>query len=514
VASIAFESILFDSAADGLRAQHAEPPVFFVDLNVNQIVDAITADWAEYDLKPYFYVLLSRVEAITYRHEVMRDLENAVLFEHVNCFAQNMRSVREHLTQAGKLYYARQKQAWYLHAVEIYCEAVQRFAANLSSVALHSRGFSACRDYLIDYVASDGFTSLVAETKQLQADLANVRCSVLIKGDTFTVRKYAAESDYSAEVERTFKKFKQNAVKDYKVKFSAAPEMNHIEAKILEFVDELHPRIFSRLEEYCAGNTNFLNDTIIGFDREIQFYIAYLHHTERFKRAGLSFCYPRMSDTYKEVHSSDGFDLALANKLVNDNAPIVSNDFYLNGKERIIVVTGPNQGGKTTFARTFGQLHYLASIGLPVPGREARLFLFDILLTHFEREERIESLRGKLQDDLIRAGAILDQATPNSIVIMNEIFTSTTLQDATFLSGRVMEKILELDLLCVWVTFIDELASFCERTVSMVSTVVPDNPTLRTFKIVRQPADGLSFAMSIAEKYRLTYQRVKERVLS
>lgn len=209
MASIAFESILFDSAADRARAQHAEPPVFFVDLNVNQIVDAITADRAEYDLKPYFYVLLSRVEAITYRHEVMRDLENAVLFEQVNCFAQKMRSVREHLTEAAKLYYTRQKQVWYLHAVEIYCEAVQRFAASLSSVALHSRGFSACRDYLIDYVASDSFISLVAETKQLQADLANVRYSVLIKGDTFTVRKYAAQSDYSAEVERAFEKFKQ-----------------------------------------------------------------------------------------------------------------------------------------------------------------------------------------------------------------------------------------------------------------------------------------------------------------
>jgi len=506
-----FQSILGPDPGSGWLP---EAPAYFPDLHLDQIVAGITAGWEPYDLAPIYRTPLGDLDAIAYRQEVMEDLEDALLFQALTSFSTQMRTMRSHLRQAESERVRLASARWFLEAVALYCGAIESLAHELSVLTPGSRGLGGFREYLNAYCASSSFRIISSETAALTTTLVSIRYSLLINGGTITVRPDHGEEDYGATVEETFRRFQSGAVRRYAIaaRGRTSVGMNHVQEQILDRVALLHPVPFQTLGAFPAVHAGYLDETIARFEREAQFYLAYLTYLEPLRRAGLRFCRPRLSRTSKEVNGRECFDLALAHALVREHGKVAPNDFRLEGSERWLIVSGPNNGGKTTFARMFGQMHYLASLGCPVPGVEARLFLWDRLFAHFEREEDIATLRGKLLDDLVRIRGILAEATPNSIVILNEAFSSTTLQDALYLSRQVMTRLSALDLLGVWVTFLVELASFSERTVSVVGTVDPVNPVIRTFRLERRPADGLAYALAIAEKHRVTYSWLKERI--
>ncbi len=503
-------SILYPPRAD-------EPPPAapdtLNDLNIDLLIASITAGKAAYDLKPFFTAPLQDEAAVTYRQQVARDLENEALLAKLKTFAEQAAAVHRYLEMSRQLDFVEHQRGWFLEAALLYCQAVRGLEKALGEATLHAQGLLSFQQHLTGYTKSAAFTGLCEEAQRVKDALSEIRYCVTLQGTRFKVERYHGGTDYGEEIARVFQKFRQTEAEDYTVDLQPASGMNHVEAKILEFVARLYPEPFAALRRFHEAHADFVAPLIARFEREIQFYIAYLDFIAEFRRRGMPFCYPAVSAADKTEEVRDGFDLALAAAILHrEGARIVYNDFALHGRERVLVVTGPNQGGKTTFARMFGQLHYLAALGLPIPARRARLHLPDRILTHFERREDVQNLRSKLEDDLLRARSLISQATDRSLIILNEIFSSTTLQDALFLSQKLMAQILEKDALAVWVTFIDELASYGEQTVSMVAQVRADDTTVRTFKIVRQPANGLAYAISLARKHGLTTEQIEERL--
>jgi len=382
----------------------------------------------------------------------------------------------------------------------------------LAGAGVRSRGMRSFLRYLEEYAASARFRRLSGFYARLEDRLASIRYTVLIDGLFVRLGKYDGEEDYGRRVEAAFSRFDCGDVDPYPFEIPEYGRMNSVEERIIGKVAELWPDLFADLGVCLERGERFLDPAVRLFDREVQFYVAYASLMKRLRAAGLPFCYPDIRGPEEGVFATRAYDLALGEKLVAERRRPVPNDFRLDGAERIIVVTGPNQGGKTTFARMFGQMHHLAALGCPVPGTSARLALCDAIFTHFEREEAVADLRGRLQDDLYRIHGILGKATRDSLVVLNEIFSSTMLSDAVALSREIASRLLRGGMICVWVTFVDELVRLDGRMVSMTGSVDPGNPAERTYRIERRPPEGLAYARSIVEKYRLSYASILERV--
>jgi hypothetical protein len=512
IAIPALTSLLWLDERSGQRlTSFEEDPPFFGDLAIDRILDDVTKGYEAYELRPLYSHVPHDPAVIDHRQDVLADIAIPDIRELLTRFGDTMRAVREQIALAEKSNVRHQRAARLVNAAIHYCTGLETLFKELKAAAPNSAGLSGVAVKLGEYLASSHFKDLNDGAQQCRKALDSVRYTVLIRGGTVTVRDFVEEPDYNAIIAEFFDRFRQGKIEKHKLEIPRSNTMNHIEAEILHGVAKLNHDTFAILDAFIEVHQSFVDPLIAHFDREVQFYLSWLAFIDRLSATGLSFCRPELIENHL-IYVQEGFDLALAEKLRAEGARTVTNDYELRDSERIFVVTGPNQGGKTTFARMIGQMHYFANLGMTVPGRQARLKLYDRIFTHFEREEALITLRGKLHDDLVRIRDILEAITPDSIVILNEIFNSTALRDARFLADAVLRKIIARGSIGVCITFMDELASLGPETVSLTSMVQPDNPAERTFQVIRRKADGLAYALSIAEKYGLTLERLRERL--
>ena len=285
-------------------------------------------------------------------------------------------------------------------------------------------------------------------------------------------------------------------------------KITELENECLEILRTKKPELFRALGKIPTGS-ECETPVLRRFSEEIRFYLAFAALQREMEAAGFAFVTPGTSEE-RPMEAKGLYDLALAMTSLSDGRSVVSNDFSLGDGERFFVLTGPNQGGKTTFARSLGQLVYLAKMGLDVPAGSANVPFFSGIQTHFSVEESVETGRGKLMDELVRLAPMMEDYRQGSFVVINELFTTAANYDAQIMGKRVLEHFIGLGCKGIYVTHIKELAEERDGVVSLRAML--DARGVPTFEIRRGEAEDGASAAGAVNKYRLTYEQLKERL--
>ncbi len=516
-----FYSVLFPTEESAKKPRNQRAPDCFSDLQLDRILKAVLPDYADFHLEEYFYTPLTDPETVRYRQEVMEELEEpekrAAVEEIIRRIPETraiLEETRPKLLKGGlltgeKLTDNYLEMGRFLDTLVSYLDAVNDLNEILQKLDLRSAGLRKLSAYLTDYCASEQLRDMTAWRQRIRENLKHIRFNMLVKPLSIRVTPYEGQEDYAERITALFSRFRQEEARIFLRPIEEKPRSERIENQVLKMVSKLYPAEFKDLRDFVAAYIDITDDTVLDFIREVQFYFAWLDMMKTMKEIGFRFCYPELRGREEERFVLDSYDLSLAIRTLK---PVVPNDFSLTPPEQILVVTGPNQGGKSTFARAFGQVFYLASLGVSVPARQAALPLCDQVLTHFERGEDQKLKSGKLEEDVLRLKGLLDRSTKDSVFVVNEIYSSTTLKDALTLGGHMIDAITSKAGSAVVVTFMEELSRYGPQTVSMVSGVSDDAEHTRTYQVRRRKADGVAFARLLAGKYGLTKEQLKGRL--
>lgn len=217
---------------------------------------------------------------------------------------------------------------------------------------------------------------------------------------------------------------------------------------------------------------------------ELAFYIGCMNLHEKLTETGAPVSFPEPVDKIKQTFfCRELYDVCLA---LTMEQKIVCNDVSAVDKD-LVIITGANKGGKSTFLRGTGLAQLMMQCGMFVPAVSFRANICDALFTHFKREEDTEMESGKYDEELGRMSDIVDHLTPNSLVLFNESFASTNEREGSEIAMQIVKALLEKGVKVFFVSHQYEFAhGFYEKNVKNIFFLRAERQSdgTRTFKLI------------------------------
>lgn len=260
---------------------------------------------------------------------------------------------------------------------------------------------------------------------------------------------------------------------------------------------ELRERAINDVANALAQSASHIESFLNVMRKELAFYIGCLNLHEQVAPLGEPIAFPEIFMQEERKHSFVGlYDICLA---LTKREKITGNDVNADGKE-MIIITGANQGGKSTFLRSLGIAQMMMQCGMYVPAERFSANLCCGIFTHYRREEDADMKSGKFDEELKRMSDIIDAIKPNSLLLFNESFAATNEREGSEVARQIVSALLERGIKIFFVTHLYAFArGFFNRGKADVLFLVAEvDPTgMRTYRCIEGEPLDTSFGVDI-----------------
>jgi len=283
-----------------------------------------------------------------------------------------------------------------------------------------------------------------------------------------------------------------------KVSLSKEPMTIITDEQTLDNLEQLKVATVGRVFDYMQGFSQNCKKFFEMLLVQSAFYVGCVNLYDRCQQIGLPICYPTVCST-EDMEFTNLMELSMA--LYNRRVP-VGNDCEFTDK-RLLVVTGANQGGKSTFLRSIGIAQVMLQSGMFVAAKRFSSGIFTHLFTHFVRREDIAMNSGRLDEELSRIHRIVEGLEPESMVLLNESFATTTEEEGSEIAYDIIKAFTEAGVKVLTVT---HLLTFAKKVYAeewkeavFLSAQRLEDGT-RTYKMVAGEPELTSFGLDLYEQ--------------
>ena len=259
---------------------------------------------------------------------------------------------------------------------------------------------------------------------------------------------------------------------------------------------------------------------------QLDFYLGAIDMINLCESAGMKMCRPVISDgatVIKGLFDPIYFREARAYNMrakEKDRKPVVLNDISFGEDADFYILTGANNGGKTTFVRAVGICFAMAQAGLYVPAESCTIRPADYIYTHFPKEEQTGINASRFTTEIKQFRTISETITDNSLLFMNESIQSTTPDECVDIAYEMVRIFTSIGVRGIFATHLPELAERIDelnqsgvRSKLESLTVLTDEQTgERKYKVVKGKPSRTSHARTILDEFGISYEQIAERL--